>query len=122
MSSFIAILNGTDELIKKAERLTGLRNAITASSDIIILADPLSDRLIYELDPGQKRGWIVSGIGIQSYPNLSLMLTIDWARLLASRNPETLELNGHFAGASFNQNQVDFLLIPLGCGVFLSQK
>jgi len=122
VSSFIGIVNGDDELINKVRSYTGLER-ILKSGFCSLFSSSESDRLFYSVSEENNGAWIVSGIGINPYPDVRCLSKQEWSQLVSGGKESIQPLNGHFAGAIIKENSVELFTDQVGMrSLFILKK
>jgi len=83
--------------------------------NIYISAGGIEETCLRSFSKNQKSGWIVCGLGIKyDSDNASFMNIKDWDEELRKKNFSPYHLNGHFAAARWNENQIELFTDQLG--------
>lgn len=114
MSSFIGLLGGNESIKQKIKQLLPEPGFSCLNGSLFICVDAHPQTTHFQINPDQQTGWVVCGIGITSEENARVLLHSDWQNCFDEGIDPQANLNGHFAIAKWDRNQVQLITDQIG--------
>ncbi len=114
MSSFIGVTGKKAAFQEKIKNLLPTPGFSFEHQSLFICADVHPQTTFFHQNSDEQFGWIVCGIGISSGEQNRVLQQKDWTSAFQSGIDVQTELNGHFAIAKWDRNQIELTTDQIG--------